>query len=64
MNAPIDSPAIEDTFSTDPSGLEPSHPTPQIYLADGDRYEMRISAVANQVGDNTLRMLAYNGSVP
>src|SRR4051812_27771279 len=64
MNAPIDSPPIEDLFSTDPSGLDRSQPTSTVRLAHGDRYEMRISAVANQVGGDMLRMLAYNGSVP
>jgi FtsP/CotA-like multicopper oxidase with cupredoxin domain len=54
----------DDTFSTDATGLEPSHPTEVIELNDGDTFELRISAVANQVGDDLLRMLAYNGSVP
>src|SRR4051812_35750348 len=64
MNAPIDTLQTEDTFSTDPSGLDTTHSTPLVELADGDRYEMRISAVANQVGDDLLRMLAYNQSIP
>src|SRR3954447_9836351 len=35
-----------------------------IELADGDEYELRIAPVAKQIGEDTVRMLAYNGSVP
>src|SRR4051812_13743787 len=64
MNAPIDTVTTEATFSTDPSGLQTTHSTPVVHLADGDEYEVRISAVANQVGHDILRMLAYNQSIP
>ena len=33
-------------------------------LADGDEYELEIAPVRKQIGDATVRMLAYNGSVP
>ena len=32
--------------------------------ADGDTFELRIAPVANQLGDDRVRMLAYNGSIP
>ena len=39
-------------------------PTEVVELSDGDRYELRIAPVAKRVGDDTVRMLAYNGSIP
>ena len=33
-------------------------------LADGDALDLRIGPVAKQLGETTVRMLAYNGSVP
>jgi FtsP/CotA-like multicopper oxidase with cupredoxin domain len=51
-------------FSTDPAGLPAAVLREIVELADGDTYELRIAAVANRIGDETVRMLAYNGSVP
>jgi FtsP/CotA-like multicopper oxidase with cupredoxin domain len=53
-----------DDFSTDPSGLEECRPTQIVELADGGTFDLRIAPVANMVGDDMLRMLAYNGSIP
>ena len=33
-------------------------------LADGEAFDLRIAPVAKRIGDATVRMLAYNGSVP
>ena len=33
-------------------------------LADGDTYDLHIAPIANTVGDQTVRMIPYNGSVP
>ena len=33
-------------------------------MADGDALDLRIGPVAKQLGESTVRMLAYNGSVP
>ena len=33
-------------------------------LADGDQFDLRIAPVAKRLGDATVRMLAYNGSIP
>ena len=35
-----------------------------VELADGDELRLEISPVKKQIGDTTVRMLAYNGSVP
>ena len=53
-----------DDFPTDPTGLPESAPTDVVDLADGDALELRIAPVAKRLGDATVRMLAYNGSVP
>ena len=41
----------------------PSRPR-SIELADGDELDLRIAPVAKRIGDATVRMLAYNGSIP
>ena len=35
-----------------------------VELGDGDEFELRIAPVAKQLGEATVRMLAYNGSIP
>jgi FtsP/CotA-like multicopper oxidase with cupredoxin domain len=53
-----------DHFPTETAGL-PEAATPQVVeLGDGDRFELRIAPVAKRLGDDTVRMIAYNGSVP
>ena len=39
-------------------------PPQVVELADGERFELRIAPVVKRLGDDTVRMLAYNGSVP
>ena len=51
-------------FPTETEGLPACAASTVIELRDGDTYELRISPVANQVGDTRVRMLAYNGSIP
>src|ERR671933_240372 len=53
-----------ETFSTDTAGLEGASAPATVRLRDGDHFKLRIAPVANRIGDDTLRMLAYNGSVP
>src|SRR4051794_28742139 len=53
-----------DTFPTDPTGLPASRPTEVVDMADGDQLDMSIEPVAKQIGEHTVRMLGYNGSVP
>lgn len=52
------------SFPTDPAGLPACRPSEVVELADGDSYELRITPVANQVGSDRVRMIAYNGSIP
>jgi FtsP/CotA-like multicopper oxidase with cupredoxin domain len=51
-------------FPTDTAGLPEAHASPSIELKDGDEFDLRIAPVAKRLGDATLRMLAYNGSIP
>jgi FtsP/CotA-like multicopper oxidase with cupredoxin domain len=52
------------TFSTDPTGLPSARATEVVELTDGQLFEMSIEPVAKQIGEHTLRMLGYNGSIP
>jgi FtsP/CotA-like multicopper oxidase with cupredoxin domain len=45
-------------------GLPEARRTEHVELADGDEFELEIIAVKKRIGDATVRMLAYNGSVP
>jgi FtsP/CotA-like multicopper oxidase with cupredoxin domain len=53
-----------DEFPRDPAGL-PEAGRPQLLeLADGDTLDLRVGPVAKRLGDTTVRMLGYNGSIP
>lgn len=58
--------AVSDStqFSTDPTGLPEVTPTRVVELQDGDVFALRPFSVAKRLGEATLRMLAYNGSIP
>ena len=45
-------------------GLPDARRPEVVELADGDEFELEIAPVTKQIGDATVRMLAYNGSVP
>jgi FtsP/CotA-like multicopper oxidase with cupredoxin domain len=45
-------------------GLPEARSTEVVELADGDEFELEIVPVKKQIGNATVRMLAYNGSVP
>jgi FtsP/CotA-like multicopper oxidase with cupredoxin domain len=51
-------------FPTATEGLPAAVATQVIDLADGDVVELRIAPVTKRIGDATVRMLAYNGSIP
>jgi FtsP/CotA-like multicopper oxidase with cupredoxin domain len=51
-------------FPRETAGLPAARPTEIVELADGGRFELRIAPVTKRIGDATVRMLAYNGSVP
>jgi FtsP/CotA-like multicopper oxidase with cupredoxin domain len=53
-----------DRFPTETEGL-PDARRPQIVeLSNRDAFELEIAPVAKRLGDATVRMLAYNGSIP
>ena len=45
-------------------GLPGARETEVVELADGDEFSLEIRPVKKRIGDATVRMLAYNGSVP
>ena len=51
-------------FPTDTTGLPACRRPEIVELADGDTLDLEISPVAKQLGDATVRMLSYNGSIP
>ena len=53
-----------DRFPTDTAGLPDSLPSEVVELSDGDSVDLEIAPVAKQLGDRTVRMLAYNRSIP
>jgi FtsP/CotA-like multicopper oxidase with cupredoxin domain len=55
---------ITDVFPTDPAGLPEGARPEVVELADGDSFELEIAPVAKHLGEATVRMLAYNGSIP
>jgi FtsP/CotA-like multicopper oxidase with cupredoxin domain len=55
---------MTDRFPTDVAGLPMARASELVSLADGDRFELRIAPVAKRLGETTVRMLAYNGSIP
>jgi FtsP/CotA-like multicopper oxidase with cupredoxin domain len=56
--------SASDQFPSDTKGLQEAGAPQVVELADADRFELRIAPVAKQLGDATVRMLAYNGSIP
>ena len=51
-------------FPTGTTGLPEAHEPELVELSDGDHFELRIAPVAKRVGDSSVRMLAYNRSIP
>ena len=45
-------------------GLPAARSTAAIELSHGDRFEIRVAPVAKRLGDQTVRMLSYNGMIP
>lgn len=52
------------TFSTEVTGLADATRPDVVALDDGDSCELRIAPVAKNLGDDRVRMLSYNGSIP
>src|ERR1044072_203556 len=51
-------------FPRDTAGLPQASSSQEVEFAHGDRYTLRIAPVTKRIGDATVRMLAYNGSIP
>ena len=51
-------------FPRETEGLPEAGRTELVELADGDEFELEIKPVKKRIGDATVRMLTYNGSVP
>jgi FtsP/CotA-like multicopper oxidase with cupredoxin domain len=51
-------------FPTDTTGLPLAHAPELVDRADQEQFDLRIAPVAKKLGDATVRMLAYNGSIP
>jgi FtsP/CotA-like multicopper oxidase with cupredoxin domain len=55
---------LPDHFPTETTGLPACRRTEIVELSDGAALDLEIAAVAKRLGDTTVRMLAYNGSIP
>ena len=53
-----------DHFPTGTAGLPECRRSEVVELSDGDTLDLEIAPVVKQLGDTTVRMLAYNGSIP
>src|SRR5690348_17857076 len=56
--------APSDQFPRDTGGLPAATTAELVELAKGQRFQLRIAPLTKQLGDATVRMLAYNGSIP
>ena len=56
--------ATIDQLPRETAGLPEAARPEVVELSDGDAYELEIAPVAKRIGDVTVRMLAYNGSIP
>jgi FtsP/CotA-like multicopper oxidase with cupredoxin domain len=56
--------STSDHFPTEIEGLPEAHAPERVKLSDADEFNLRIAPVAKRIGDDTVRMLAYNDSVP
>src|SRR5215216_2892814 len=57
-------PLANESFPTDPSGLPEATRPEVLVLAPGDTLDLQVGPVAKRLGDTTVRMLGYNGSIP
>jgi FtsP/CotA-like multicopper oxidase with cupredoxin domain len=51
-------------FSRETAGLPEARTPEWVELADRGQFDIRIASVTKRIGDATVRMLAYNGSIP
>ena len=55
---------VGDPFSRDIAGLPEATPTELVELHDGAVFTLRAGPVRKRIGEDTVKMLAYNGSIP
>ena len=53
-----------DRLPTETEGLPEATRPEVVELSDGDTFDLEIAPVTKRIGDATVRMLAYNGSIP
>jgi FtsP/CotA-like multicopper oxidase with cupredoxin domain len=53
-----------DHFPTDTAGLPEARAPELVELSDSEELDLRVAPVTKRLGDATVRMLAYNGSIP
>jgi FtsP/CotA-like multicopper oxidase with cupredoxin domain len=63
-HTPPDPPMPAQSFPTDPSGLPEAGRPALLELANGGTLDLHVGPVAKRLGDSTVRMLGYNGSIP
>ena len=55
---------MTDIFPSETTGLPNASPSETVELSDGGALQLRIAPVRKRLGDDTVRMLGYNGSIP
>jgi len=55
---------VTNLFPTDTSGLSDAVASETVELSEGAEFRLRIGPVRKRLGDHTVRMLGYNGSIP
>jgi FtsP/CotA-like multicopper oxidase with cupredoxin domain len=55
---------VIDSFPTETEGLTEATRPEIVELSDGDSFDLEIAPVAKRIDEATVRMLAYNGSIP
>jgi FtsP/CotA-like multicopper oxidase with cupredoxin domain len=55
---------VTDTFPTETAGLQDAAQSETVELSDGAQFRLSITPVRKRLGDHTVRMLGYNGSIP
>ncbi len=55
---------MTDRFPTDTSGLSDAARSDTVDLGEGDKFRLGILPVRKRLGEDTVRMLGYNGSIP
>lgn len=55
---------VADAFDRETTGLPDATPTAAVDVADGGIWDLIAAPVRKHIGDDEVRMLAYNGSIP